>query len=179
MSKTDDTDDDEKYKALIRELHEATKDARTARREIQDERNRLIKDLQLAQEKIGHDFEGLAARVVEDYMAALNGALASHAQDINETVSSADDTIRRCAAELAGVKDADEFLTEIVSRLRSDITSALDSRFIEMAEEIRLGSAEAKPRRRRQGQRPKPPPVTQLHLDHPIGIRLPNGGFGK
>jgi hypothetical protein len=173
-----DTDDENK-RALIREVHEATKDALAAKRQLRDECDRMRKELQIAREMVGRDFNELAEHIVSDYMTALNGALAKHAGEINKMVGSADETIRRCTAELADMQDPDAFLTEIVSRLRCDITSALDSRFDEMAEELRQEDTGAKPHRRRQGQKQKLPPVTQLHLDHPIGIRLPIGGSRK
>jgi hypothetical protein len=173
VSKTDD----EETKALIRTLHEATKDARIARREIQDERYRLIKDLQLAREQIGADYNEMAARVVEGYMDALNGALARHVAEINVTVANADETVKRCAADLAAMKDPGDFTAEVVARIGTDITKALDERFASLVEEFFRGEADAKQHRRRQRQ--KPPPATLFHPDHPIGIRLPNGGSGK
>jgi DNA repair exonuclease SbcCD ATPase subunit len=175
------SDTDDEKRALTRELHEATKDARTATRELQAERERLRKDLRLAKEMIGNDFHELATRVVEEYMKGLNSALARHAGDVNEMVKAADESIARAAAELAGMKDPDAFTAEVVGRLSTDITRALDDRFIAMAEEFFRGKTDAKQPRRRSPKQALLPPVAISSSLHPFShpIQLPGGGSRK
>lgn len=159
---------DDEYKALIRELHEATKDARTARRELRDEREQLRKDLEIAREMIGNDFKELSTRVVKDYMAALNAALERHAAEVNEMVARADGNIQQRAADLAGMKGPDEFLAYIVHWLGDDITGLLDERFTALSEEFFRGQGDAK-RHRRQRDAPLPPAILP-RLGHQIQL---------
>lgn len=176
-----DTDDDKK--ALTRALHEATKDAWIAKRELQRERERLSKDLKKAQELIGKDFTELAGRIVAEYMVGLNSSLARHAADINETVASADETIRRCAADLAGMTDPDEFTGTVVSRISADITQALDERFLTLVDKFYRGQTDAKQhggRRAMPRLKPTPPPVTIASPYQPdYLIQLQKRGSGK
>lgn len=179
VSKADDvstTDDDEKYKALIRELHEATKDAKLAKRELQAERERLSKDLARARKMVGNDFKELATRVVGEYMNGLNNSLTAHAGVIGTMVKEADEAVRRCAADLASMKDPDEFIAEVVSRLSGDITDTLDRKFLDLAEQFFRGTAEAK-QHRRQKREPHPPAIFSSPF-RPV-IQLPNGGSGQ
>jgi hypothetical protein len=148
--------DDEQKRALIRELNEATKDARVALRELRDERTRLSAVVDRAREMIGSDFRELAARVVAEYLAGLNSALAKHAGEINEQVNNADEAIKRLAADMAGIVDADAFIAHVVDLLRGDLTKALDEQFATLAEEFFRAQPQQRRRKQRQ-QQPLPP----------------------